>query len=394
MLDKPLKTINLDDLKDLISEQVQEGKSIDYKRDMYLLHNNKNNVRDKQREEFLKDISSFANTIGGHLIIGMDEANGIPKEITGIAIENIENEKNHLHQLADKWIEPRIVFEIEAIPIENDSKKYVLIIRIQQSAISPHRIVYQGKFGPYWARNSAGAYQMDTSELRQAFTLSETIFNRIKLFRKERVEKVTRGESPVTMLADRNLFIHLIPLESFSSYLSFNVRNLKDAVDKIDRSTYGFQNIRFNLDGLLCPVNYDLSIPQGIYIQVFRNGIIEYVDNSITSKYGSPNDELFLNASSIESVVNHNFPNFIRYLTAIGIHPPVWLFVTLTKVKGLEIYRTRYKNPSGDNRPIDRDDLYLPEKRIDDFSLDCNAIFQPLYEMIWNAGGWEAPCVS
>jgi predicted HTH transcriptional regulator len=31
---------------------------------------------DADVREFLKDVSSFANTAGGHLIIGMDEAGG------------------------------------------------------------------------------------------------------------------------------------------------------------------------------------------------------------------------------------------------------------------------------------------------------------------------------
>ena len=34
---------------------------------------------DQEKEEFLADVSSFANTMGGDLIYGIEEENGIPK---------------------------------------------------------------------------------------------------------------------------------------------------------------------------------------------------------------------------------------------------------------------------------------------------------------------------
>jgi hypothetical protein len=44
----------------------------DYKRDIY-----GNSENDKR--EFLADVSSFANTIGGDIVIGIDEASGLPR---------------------------------------------------------------------------------------------------------------------------------------------------------------------------------------------------------------------------------------------------------------------------------------------------------------------------
>ena len=75
----PLSTINFDniaeaDLTEQIATGVPEGIFVDYKKDMY-------GRSDADVKEFLKDASSFANTAGGHLIVGIDEAGGIP---TGI----------------------------------------------------------------------------------------------------------------------------------------------------------------------------------------------------------------------------------------------------------------------------------------------------------------------
>lgn len=65
---KPFPDINADDVQRLITSGVPEGLRIDYKRDTYKANDGR---------EFLKDISSFANTRGGYLLIGVTEENGI-----------------------------------------------------------------------------------------------------------------------------------------------------------------------------------------------------------------------------------------------------------------------------------------------------------------------------
>src|SRR5262249_37659471 len=146
MLDKPLEQITLADLRELIQEKWPEGKAIDYKRDMY-------GKTDADKKELLKDVSSFANTDGGNLIIGMDEAGGIPTAIPGVAITDVDAEKLRLEETIRRGIEPRIDFAIHTV--DAGSGAVIFIIRVRESWILPHRVVYQGKFGEFWARNSA-----------------------------------------------------------------------------------------------------------------------------------------------------------------------------------------------------------------------------------------------
>jgi hypothetical protein len=65
LFDKPLVQIDEHDLLRLISDKAAESKTHDYKRDLVAQA-----VGDKK--EFLYDASSFANTQGGHLILGRD----------------------------------------------------------------------------------------------------------------------------------------------------------------------------------------------------------------------------------------------------------------------------------------------------------------------------------
>src|SRR5215204_4027733 len=87
------------DLLDQIQAGVPEGPVVEYKRDMY---------GRADGDEFLKDVSSFANTLGGHLIIGMDESAGIPNKISALTSDP-DQELQRLENLARDGIEPRIV---------------------------------------------------------------------------------------------------------------------------------------------------------------------------------------------------------------------------------------------------------------------------------------------
>ena len=62
------------DLDELFTTQVPEGLRIEYKREPY-------GKSPDDKREALKDISCFANASGGHLIIGIEEQNGLPTAI-------------------------------------------------------------------------------------------------------------------------------------------------------------------------------------------------------------------------------------------------------------------------------------------------------------------------
>ncbi|AZV60316.1 hypothetical protein [Peribacillus frigoritolerans] len=63
MLDKPFSELCLEDVLALKTNGVEEGKSIDFKFEIHLDNSS-------QGKEFAADITSFANTTGGDLIIG------------------------------------------------------------------------------------------------------------------------------------------------------------------------------------------------------------------------------------------------------------------------------------------------------------------------------------
>jgi hypothetical protein len=189
-----ISNINFDeisesDLLEQISAGVPEGILVDYKREMY-------GRSDADAKEFLKDVSSFANTAGGHLIIGVDEAAGTPTRITPLHGDS-DQDLQRLENLSRDGLEPRISgLRIRALPINGGG--YVLILRIPKSWNPPHRVSARNTNRLY-GRNSAGAYEFSVEELRVVFTSAASALDRVRAFRAERLAKIDSGDAIVPL---------------------------------------------------------------------------------------------------------------------------------------------------------------------------------------------------
>jgi len=180
MISESLEKIGEVDLEHLLVNSVAEGKTIEYKA---VLPSNS----DADKKEFLADVSSFANSTGGDLIFGIDEAQGAPVGIPGLAISDSDLEVRRLDSIINDGLEPRVRFTTRAI--QRAGKLPVLIVRTERSWIGPHRVVFRGH-DKFYARNSAGKYPMDVSELRSAFTLTSSVPERVRQFREDRIAKL------------------------------------------------------------------------------------------------------------------------------------------------------------------------------------------------------------
>ena len=97
-LNKPVTEIQEKDLQELIDNKVAEQKTIDYKATLP-------GSLDSEKREFLRDVSSFANSAGGHLIYGMLESSGVPTTISPL-MGNPDQEILRLESIMRDGIEP------------------------------------------------------------------------------------------------------------------------------------------------------------------------------------------------------------------------------------------------------------------------------------------------
>ena len=163
MIPKLLDTIVAADLQALIDNEVRESKTIEYKRELP-------GNADSEKVPFLAAVSSFANTGGGDLLLGVEAEGGLPTAFPGLDIPDLDREKLRLEQIVANGLEPRLP-RIDLHPVEVADGQHVVVVRVPKSWTSPHRVKKNNQF---YGRNSAGKYPLDVGELRTAFTLSET----------------------------------------------------------------------------------------------------------------------------------------------------------------------------------------------------------------------------
>lgn len=369
---KPLEKIEESDLQALVENQVTEGKLIDYKE---LLPSNS----DSEKKEFLADVSSFANAAGGHLIFGMKEEAGIPTEVFGLQIADVDAEIQRLENIIREGIEPRIL-GISVGSIRLKSQKVVIIIRIPRSWALPHMVTFKGS-SKFYSRNSAGKYPLDVSEIRALFALSETTTERIRNFRTERLSKIIAGETPILLDDVPKIVLHIIPLNVLDPTAKYDVSLLLPDTNLLRPIYTSVWNHRHNFDGLLTYSLRPQSSSAHTYLQVFRNGSIEAVEAFLLRDRIVP-------SVAYEREILEALPRFLSAQKKLGVEPPFLIMLSLLGVSGYTMAVDRHKFWYDNAHPIDRDTLLLPEILIENFEIDPAEVMKPAFDAIWNSAGW------
>ncbi|MEX0851757.1 MAG: ATP-binding protein [Bauldia sp.] len=374
----PLERASFDDvserdLLDLIETGVPEGLAIEYKRDPY-------GNSDANKREALKDVTSFANSAGGHLIIGMEEGPaGIPKQLTGLPDVDLGGTIERMESLVRDGVGPRIV-GIRMRPVATASGSAV-VIRIPQSWNPPHRVSAAGT-NRFYVRNSGGAHEASVEELRALFTLTADARQRMKDFRTDRIAKIVVQRGPVWLPAGR-LFVHLMPLSAFGP---FRLLDLERAYRERERfwpigADHGMTPL-FNLDGFINIRGGDVC--HG-YTQVFRNGIVEATKALI--KVEVEQGEIVRGESVVQVV--EAVPRYLAGLRALDVPPPVVVMISYQGIAGAKLGLNDWR--MNDIQPFPPDDsLLLPEIILDDYGTqaDIERALAPALDAFWNAAGF------
>ncbi|WP_199084644.1 ATP-binding protein [Bosea sp. ASV33] len=166
MRGKPIELVTLEDIDQLISDKVAEGRRIEFKSDIPVsaeeqrVHAKGNPgeraldrswVQGKKfskfgRDALLEEIVAFANAEGGTLILGMEETSDQPARASHInRLPDVAGLERRLRDVIVDCIEPRLpYFAVRALPIAKDGSGIVLI-ETGASALSPHWVSWSRK---------------------------------------------------------------------------------------------------------------------------------------------------------------------------------------------------------------------------------------------------------
>ena len=367
------------DLEKLISGDVVEGKEIEYKSQLP-------GGGDADKKEFLADISSFLNTVGGHIVYGMTEVNGSAKELSGISGGEDEGHILRLEEIIRTGLEPRAQgIAIGRMALKNENS--VIVIYIPRSWQAPHRIAFKND-SKFYGRNSRGKYQFDVAEIRSAFVRSETAGERIRNFRAERLNRIKIGETPIELLNDAKIVIHACHMNMAESLSSFDIPALinqpADAGLLEPFHAFGWTH-RPNLDGLATYTSSGSGASSN-YLQIFRNGAIEAVSVNLTDVDDRSG---YLPSIAYEREIIAQTKRMLQLMNAFSIDLPVFIMISLLGVKGYRMGVDEFSRSVPENPFIDRDDLILPELEVQSYDEDISQVLRPSFDAIWNAAGWQ-----
>lgn len=361
MIPKRFEDIEFSDLEVLLNNQVTEGKTIEYKKEIV-------NNASSDKEPFLAGVSAFANTIGGDYIIGIEAKDGIPINLSGVSFKNADAEILKLEQMLQTGLEPRLP-SVNIKDIQSPTGENFILVRVNRSWIAPHKVKANEKF---YGRTSKGKYPLDVSELKTAFMLTEQLSERIRNFRSSRVEKIKANhELPVELTEGGKMILHLIPLSAFTTSEKINLTEAKNIFD-LSVNSEGFSK-KINLDGVL-NFSKNTDTQSDWYIQLFRDGCIETVYTLEQTLH--PNFEFPL----LEGLMKQR-----NFLAKLDIELPIYVFVSMVNVKDYQLDSKMFYMTIIE--PIDREDLLLPEVTIINPEEKSEEILRPLFDMLWNAFG-------
>lgn len=158
---KNIEELEYSDLEKLISEEVAEGWSVEYKQEFV------------SNPKIAKSIALFANSEGGWYIIGIEEdGHNVASKIKGIDLNEINNPVNKLNNAIKDGIRPIPFFKTNLVKCPND--KCVLVVYVEKG----HDVPYFTNDGRIYQRVGESS---DPHVLKDRY-LFEQLLNRRKEF--------------------------------------------------------------------------------------------------------------------------------------------------------------------------------------------------------------------
>jgi len=377
---KEIEELDEEKLKAFLEKEYRENRFLDYK----LKYENKS--KDKEKEEFLADVTGFANLYGGNLIIGVKEkeekdSGSLPGELVGI--ENGPEEAMSYRNLLDTSIDPQMHgYVVKEILLQNE--KWAIVIYVPASLRRPHMVIFRGR-NRFYIRHDDRTLKMTNDEIRRSVIEVVGLEKNIETY----IQTIEEEIKEDFLQDDFSFMMHAAPYlleEDQIDTSSQKIKSILQDVSLIKDLPSGFVPMP-NLRGIF---TRDVRENPSYYIYVYRTGYIGFVCNL---------KERFSHVETIEKFLapwmRKYFLLFLKIckqvLEQAQISSPYQIRCNFGNCRGA-VYR--YKDQSNFDNQSDvvwkRDNLRLPGIRLDSFK-DIEAVADILFERLRNAFGLPYP---
>lgn len=328
MIEKPLDQIGGAELHALVASRRSEGRTLDFKVTFP-------GTSDRAVKDFLADVTAFANTDGGDIVIGVrEDGNGVAAEIVGIASETLDRDILRIEDQLRNCVDPRVPhFRPHKITLTPDTA--ALVLRIGASAVAPHRVTY-GNTSRFYARNSRGNYEMSTSELRRAVLASDEAPRKIRDLHRRAVEAVSGRDMPCRLEDGPTVVLTVAPISVLRDTRDISISR-ENAVLPAGVSAGAYMVV--GLDGLIAHsmIDRDTKAVRSWSIN-HRRGYVDFAWLIGEVK----NDKKTISRQHFEPYIRGVTRSTIVRLTSIGIEGPWVAMATLVGVRGYSVTMPDY----------------------------------------------------
>lgn len=384
LLGKRVEELTSEDIKRLIESSVQEHRGLDYKKELKL-------GQDRDKKEFLFDVSAMCNTEGGCLVFGIEESKdekgqntGSPSGITGIDIDNYDKLFQQIEDTVRANTDPNIsTLALKHLIVDG---KNVLIIGVPKTYSLPIMVTFN-ETNKFYKRRNSGKYAVDVYELNQMFLQNQILKESAEQFREQRITKVKAGKVLPILATGSYFFLHLIPF-SFQRETILDLTNASNmSLSTNMRPMYsGGWDTMFNADGFatfaLAPDRQNILS----YDQLFRTGIYEAYTGQHFDQQPSQNGApiSYLYGTQLIKEVLEKTREGLAVLRRFNIDAPFIFSISLVGIKGFKINSER-----GLSRPFLTEDLLLPFVVLPTYDADISNLLKPVFDIIWQGAAYS-----
>lgn len=351
MINRALDAITRADLDALVANRVTEGRTLEFKRDLP-------GGKDEEVKEFLADVTSLANTQGGDLIFGIEDDKGEATALPGVNVPDVDALLLRLENLLRDAVQPRLPVRMKWVTFSGPEGS--LIIRVPSSVTSPHRVTYRGS-GRFYHRNSRGKAEMDTHELRQAFTGTEELPRRLEELHRKAVNGVVERDLPFDLVTGPRAVLSVIPFSVFRDPRHLELSQERSVWPPFSSSIDWLHT----LEGFLVFTVGDAETYA--FALTHRAG---YVDASWRIGRKREDERLIVWPYPVEATMRDLVRSAIEKLTSQGIEGPWMVALSLLGVKGFMLSFGEDWVQSG-SKAAWRDVMHLPPVVLEEFSEDA-----------------------
>lgn len=375
LLGKNFDDINAQTVQSMIDAGATESVHLELKRETY-------GNSDADKKELLKDISSFANCLGGHLVIGINETDGTASELSPLSGFDVDGELLRLESIARTGVEPSIVgLRMKRVAVTGGD---VFLIHVPRSYNPPHRVIFRNS-NRYYSRNSAGVYELTLHELRRLFSERRTIEEQAQAFILERLLRIQSADGVMPIPLEQGVTaMHLIPLPDVGAKRRIDIATMQEHHAAFRPMGASGWSTRVNLDGF--NVFRGGNTCHG-YTQIFRDGSVEATS---TSMIANRDGRKFLPSLAIPERFIQSLSTYMGGLRALEASPPVLMNISFIGMNGVGLGVDTMLVM--DEPPhYDREELTLPQTVISEYRDDGNyeAIIAEQMDFLWNVFNFE-----